>query len=224
MKKKIIFSSVATIIICLCLAVGATYALFTDVANVNISATSGKLDITATVDQASLEKYSLNVDRTNEATFTNGGTADFNAEGALVLDKVTPGDGVKFNINVDNSETNIAIQYKVIMVVEYDTNGTAEELDARKAMAAALVAKATVNGTEYTITGTANETDYILVPQGMDIGDIPVNVELPKETGNEAQNATVTVKFVIEAVQGNGVETESETVSETETETETETA
>lgn len=222
MKKKIIVTSVATIIVCLALVMGATYALFTDNAEVNIAATSGKVDIEAYVDQTSLEKYSLEVDRTAEDTFTNGGTADFNADGELVLDKVTPGDGVYFDIKIDN-DSNVAIQYNVKMIVVYDDTLTQEQVAANEAFANALVAKAKIGTTEYVINGTEKETGYVLVEQGEAIDSIKVNVELPKDTGNAAQGATVTVKFVIEAIQGNGIETTSETDTETETEVDTET-
>lgn len=235
MKKKIIISSVATIVICLSLILGSTYALFTDTANINIAATSAKVDIEAHIDQNSLKVYSLDVLQTatnaeGKNLFENGGTAAFDTEGNLVLDLVAPGDKVEFDIALDN-ESNIAIKYNVRMIVEYDATGlTQEKKDATEAFMAALVAKATINGTTYDITGTACETGFILVNQNADFDAIPVTVELPWQTGNEAQDsATVTVKFVIEVIQGNGEdlylngETETGTETEIETETETET-
>ena len=205
MKKKIVLSSVATIIVCLSLIIGSTYALFTDEASIDISAKSAKVDIEAYIDQNSLEKWSLDVDRTAEDSFTNGGTANF-VNSQLVLDRVSPGDGVKFNIVVENN-SNIAIKYNVQMVVDYDTTGlTQEQIAACQAFADALVAKATINGTTYDITGVGTETGFVLVPENTTIDSIPVTIELPWQTGNEAQDANVTVSFILVAIQGNGEE------------------
>ena len=45
MKKRIILSSVITMLLCLCMIGGATYALFTSETSVNIAVTSGKVKV-----------------------------------------------------------------------------------------------------------------------------------------------------------------------------------
>ena len=203
MKKKLIITSIMTIVVCLSLITGATFAYFTDSSEVGIAVNSAKVNVDATIAQNTLTKWSLTEDRTNEATFTNGGTATLTAEG-LELDLVSPGDGVKFQINIANG-SNIAIKYNVRMVIEFDKTGlTADEIAACEALAAALSASAKINGTDYKITGTEKETGFVSVSKNEAINAIDVTVELPKETGNAAQDASVTIKFVVEAVQGNG--------------------
>ena len=204
MKKKLIITSVMTIVVCLSLITGATFAYFTSQDDTSIAVSSAKVEITATIDQTSLEKWSLTVDRTAEDTFTNGGTATFNADGGLELELVSPGDGVAFDIAIDNG-SNIAIKYNVRMIAEVNTEGkTAEQIAAGEVLRDALVATAIIDGAEYAITGTECETGFISVDKDATIDSISVTVELPKETGNAAQDGSITIKFIVEAVQGNG--------------------
>ena len=217
MKKKLIITSAMTIVMCLALITGATFAYFTSRDETSIAVNSAKVNITATIDTTSLEKWSINEDRTNEATFTNGGTATLTADG-LELALVSPGDGVKFDILIDN-ESNISIKYNVRMVIEIDEEGkTADQIAACEALKNYLAAKAIIGNDEYAITGTACETGFVLVGAGVD-EVISVIVDFPALTTdqNDAQNASVTIKFVVEAVQGNGEYVEETTSSETET-------
>ena len=47
MKKKVLMSSIVTIVLCLTLIAGSTFALFTDKNEINIAVTSGEVDLTA---------------------------------------------------------------------------------------------------------------------------------------------------------------------------------
>ena len=47
MKKRLILSSIMSIILCFCLATGSAYALFTSESNVNVAVSYGKVDVTA---------------------------------------------------------------------------------------------------------------------------------------------------------------------------------
>jgi predicted ribosomally synthesized peptide with SipW-like signal peptide len=60
MKKrtKSLLAAFCTMALCGCLIAGSTYALFTDTANVDISVTSGKVDVEANVKDETLELYS----------------------------------------------------------------------------------------------------------------------------------------------------------------------
>jgi predicted ribosomally synthesized peptide with SipW-like signal peptide len=224
MKKKLIITSVMTIAVCLSLIAGSTFAYFTSTSKANIAATAAKVNVAASIDESTLELYSLDVKQTHiyngKKAFENMGTAEFDADGNLVLDRIAPGDKVKFNIAVDN-ESNITVKYNVKMVIKHETG------DNHKALADNLVVKATIANTTYTVTTTESELNqYVTVKPGADITAIPVSVELPKEVGNDAQEGVVSISFILEAVQGNGefgaaTSTETETATETETETET---
>ena len=47
MKKKVLLSSIATIMLCFCLIAGSTFALFTSQTEVNIAVTAGQVEMTA---------------------------------------------------------------------------------------------------------------------------------------------------------------------------------
>lgn len=57
MKKNIILSSVLTILLCVSLIAGSTFALFTSESSVNIAVTAGNVEVVATIDE-NLELYS----------------------------------------------------------------------------------------------------------------------------------------------------------------------
>ena len=105
MKKKTIFTSILTIIMCLSLMVGGTFAISTSESKVNVAVTSAKVNVTATIDQSSLQTKRL-----YDTTYTSGkdnmfgGEAFFTNEG-LTLSNVAEGDGVKFNIAIANEST-----------------------------------------------------------------------------------------------------------------------
>ena len=192
-KKKVILSSIMSIALCLSLIAGSTFALFTSTTQVNVAVTAGNVNVVATIDQESLKTYSLEVPQTS-GTFANGGTATFNSSSALVLNLVTPGDVAEFMMNVDN-QSDVGIKYRVRMYAEGN-------------LAPALVATATINGRDFSITQDENITLWqYVVPKG-EINDIKVSVAFPDADNNNDYNSatedySATVTIVIDAVQGN---------------------
>ena len=190
MKRKALLASLLTIVICLSIAAGATYALFTSTTDVNISATAATVDFVATIDDASLKLYSMDVAQTD--TFENGGTAILDDDSTLKLTNITPGDRVEFNINVVNN-SNVKVQYRV---------------------------KWTVDGELYSgLVATANDSAIANDVSAWTVLDIPENdaernttiaisIELPKAAGNEYQNKTATITLVVEAIQANATDSD----------------
>ena len=180
MKKRIILSSIITMLLCFCMIGGATYALFTSETSVNIAVTSGKVKVEAGIEN--LELYSMDVKQVE--FFENGGTAVYE-NGVLTLSNVTPGDKVEFDIVVKNT-SNIDIQYKVNWVVEGKLSevlvATANEEDL-----------ANVAWTKWSKDAAEKQQT------------IKVVVELPVEVGNDYQEQTANIKFTVEAVQANGI-------------------
>ena len=125
MKKKVLLSSIVTIVLCLTLIAGTTFALFTDTIEMNIAVTSGKVDLTANL--ANLNLYSVVASSNGNIVdefggkyvysapldeFANGGTVELNAEGnRLSLNRVTPGDKVEFDI-VGENDSDVIAQYR----------------------------------------------------------------------------------------------------------------
>ena len=192
MKKKTIVSSLLTIVLCLSLIAGSTYALFTSEDEINIAVASGKVNVVATILEDGMKTYSLDEEQA-AGKFANGGIADFaiNEEDGkvLTLDKMTPGDKVVFAIEITNN-SNVAMKYRVA----WDVSGE---------LAPALKATADGNSIE---NGASAWTPWA-IPVAEDGSDkvktIEVVVELPAETGNEYQEKSAKIAFTVEAVQGN---------------------
>ena len=202
MKKKVLLSSIVTIVLCLTLIAGTTFALFTDTIEMNIAVTSGKVDLTANL--ANLNRYSVVASATGNIVdefggkyvysapldeFANGGTADFNEEGVLVLDRVTPGDKVEFDI-VGENDSDVIAQYRYIIECVGDT----------KLMSGLVV---TINGTSYPVLSSYTSEWMELLPTTETIDTVHVAIELPVTAGNDYMEKATAIKVTVQAVQGN---------------------
>ena len=210
MKKKALITSILMVALCLCLIAGSTYALFTSKEELRIEVTAGNVEVTAEIDTA-LKTWSLGEDAATPRTdgsFANGGMAKVGTDGVLVLSNMTPGDSVKFTINVENKST-VAVRYNVKAETKA-VDGASVDLTG------ALVCVATINGVDYTMSktqGAAFETgwfDSVTAPDGVggEIKDITVTLSFPNglpDHDNDFKNGKANITFVVEAVQGNGI-------------------
>ncbi len=204
MKKRVLLTSVVTIILCLCLIAGSTYALFTSSTSASMVVQSATVSVSAAVEN--LKVYSLTDDKdkkddagewifeacqvqNNKGSFINGGTVIL-AGNSLALDRMSPGDKVTFTITVTNG-SNIATQCRVI---------TSKDIKLANGQQAP-------DGLIVTYVPSAN----MKVDQGWFVmdgttGTITVTVELPVTHGNAYQNMHADLSVLIEAVQANGVD------------------
>lgn len=189
-KKNVIFSAVLSIALCAALLAGSTFAYFTASSKVNIAVTSGKVDVVATADGLklwsleSIDPSSLTgteVERTNDGTFINGGTAAMDG-GDLKLDGITAGDRVSFNITIKNN-SNINVKYRVVVSASYD-EGLFNELE--------------MSFGEY--KGKFISVWKNLAPRS-EVETLDCSVGLPAES--TVQGKSCTVMFTVEAVQSN---------------------
>ncbi len=186
-KKKIIISSILSLVLFLSFSVGVAFALFISKSKVNIAVTSGKIEVFATIDENSIEtkqlyeEYKIGTDYiSKDATVSIDG-------GNIVLDKIIPGDGVKFEINVQN-KSNVAIKYRT--VITNVGNGSMNGL------------VVTINGKEY--SGNKVNSNWLLIGAGDMISNIPVSIELFDNKDNDLyQDVTTNIEVTVEAVQGN---------------------
>ncbi|MBQ6980765.1 MAG: hypothetical protein IJQ07_09055 [Clostridia bacterium] len=231
-KKKTLLSAVLAIVLCMSLIAGSTFALFTSESKVNIAVTSGKVEVNAEIKGLTL--YSATTENTDSVAgtiasgnhagtyyyesvspnFTNGGTAVLSDEnGTLTLDRVTPGDKVNFNVGIAN-ESNVNIKYRVLVTV---TSG----LKLFNAL------KVKIDGTS--LTGVSRTGAWTSLAANGNISDIPVEIYLPIEAGNEYQNLSTAMIISVEAVQSNAktvdgaLTAEVAAVAEEKTEVNTET-
>ncbi|MBE6691517.1 MAG: hypothetical protein E7590_09645 [Ruminococcaceae bacterium] len=208
MKKKVLITSILTIVVCLCLIVGSTFALFTSESELNIAVTAGKVEMIANLETFQL--FSVEADENgaevdeNGNTYTyqlqqdkflNGGTAVYE-NGVLTLDKITPGDKISFTLTGTNN-SNVLTNYRWSLVC---TDGFA-------LMSGLIV---TIDGVQYeSLAKYITAWDELAANTAMD--SVELSIELPVAAGNEYQELSTSIRILVEAVQSNGiVEDESE--------------
>lgn len=199
MKRNVIISAFLAIALCMSVIAGATFALFTSNAKVNLSITSATVKVSADVENLKLYSTTEVNPATNKGkkqdltgnTFLLGGTANF-TDGVLTLDRLAPGDGVTFDIKLTN-KSNIDVKYRVV-IGEATGGDLADALDI------------TVNGDKY--EGAIN-TEWNEVAANADIPSVPVKVELPVAADNDYAEKTVSLDITVEVVQASIKNTES---------------
>lgn len=112
MKKKTLLLSILSIVMCLSLTVGGTFALFTSKSNVNVAVTSGTVDVTASITDT---VYSFD----SRLTEASNCTYVINADGGLDINQMVPGDSIKATLSIVNN-SNVAIQYRINTAVSGD--------------------------------------------------------------------------------------------------------
>lgn len=188
-KRNVLLTAALTIMLCVSLIAGATFALFTSESKVNIAVTSGKVDVVATVDESSVWTKDL-----NDADYIEGegnmyeATVNFGNDG-LTITEMVPGDAIKFNIAVEN-RSDVTIKYRTIIACESDDGFFAG-------------LKVTINGEEY--IGETKVSNYEELNVGSEPIKVPVSIELTKDATNDCQGKTLKVSYKVEAIQGNAV-------------------
>lgn len=221
MKKKILLSSMVTIVLCLCLIAGSTFALFTSEAEMNIAITSGNVELTASIDAVDLysvrpvqagetaevidEKQAGYVyEQQQNGTFANGGTAALVNGNELTLSRITPGDKVVINVaSLNTSDVTIKARY------------TVEVLSGEELARGLVITLKDANGNVIdTLVGLDSFiSTWETLAAGEQLAATKLEIELPVDAGNEyqhnailAQNPNyngVSINILIEAVQGN---------------------
>ena len=185
MKRKIILSSILSIVICLSLIAGSTLALFTSTSSVNIAVNSAKVDVKAVI--GNIELYSLDVLQPG-MTFENGGTAALSGSD-ITLTNITPGDMIKFPIIADNHST-VKIKYSVTV-------------HADGPLAPYLNSTITIGETEYKLEPGTATTPWVTVYPGEDIDPVKVSILLPVEFEDQSLE-TAKLSVTLNAIQYNG--------------------
>ncbi len=193
MKRKVILTSVVTIVLCLCILTGSTFALFTSKDTVNIAVTAGKVQMTAEIDASSVDYYTVRtingVDTTtysSKTSFENGGVAEI-ASGTIDILRMAPGDKLDFTINLTNG-SNIDIKYCVV----WTFNNTAAGITNAQGynLHDVLEVYGEKTWTEWKATEAKTRTTEVIV-------------HLPDEVGNTHQEAGASITFTVYAIQGN---------------------
>ena len=210
MKTKILLVSILTILLCISVIAGSTYALFTTQTDVNIAVGAAKLAVTADIDEETLETKSFGeAVFTDDGTFSNGGTAGFNDEtGALEVEAITPGDALTFEIIVENTG-DIDVAYTVEWDTAYNTANPVP--DGKTDMFSTLkfdVRAKGENGAEGKVFSDTNGAVYhALGDRNNPTTTFVVIVEFENGANNDQfQNAVASINFTVKTVQYNGID------------------
>ncbi len=208
-RSKIVLSAVLSIVLCLSVITGATFALFTSDSNVNLAITSGKVDIVATLENLSVyspkeitydfaANAAMVTDDTNAAdtetnTFKNGGTAVLTDEKQLSVDLMTPGDKVNVDLVLQNN-SDVHIKYQVVVAA---TSGTKllDKLDVTFGDG-----ESAINGT---FTGAAIDSGWLDLAANAPIKTIPISILLNLNAGADYESEKTSLSVTVRAVQGN---------------------
>lgn len=217
MKKKALLSSILTIVLCLSLIAGSTFALFTSETTVDIEVDAGRVNIEAGLTTPVL--YSVQPDAAGTefdengktykyveqtGTFANGGTATLDASnGVISLVNVTPGDKITFKLTGTNtSDVAVQYRYKIECIEGYDLmSGFVMTVEEVKYASMA----------EYT-----SEWNPLVVGENITENNeegIQLALELPVSAGNEFQELDAKIKISVEAVQNNADVSDTDTTT-----------
>ena len=240
-RKRVLLLSTAVILICMCVIVGATYALFTDGETVVNHLSSGNLDIK--FERTYLEYSVLNDEgvmivktHTDIVDFTETNSATANVFGITEDRKIVPGSHIKatFKVSHDRDEddskvdSNVAFDYKVfIKLKDYSGNHLADQLyvsvydgDNNVVVYREKLSSARFDPTDpgyfHVFSGNqvklSEEENFTILIEFENIST--------DKTNNLAQDQTVYFDLVVEAQQNVPNPIETETTPETESESE----
>ncbi len=191
MKKKALITSILSIVACLCLMTGATFALFTSTSTVNIAVSSGGVEVTAKVNVDSVKYKTLTVTSWTDATdgvttFDGIGSKATVTEDKVKLENVVPGDSLKFEVVINNAST---VAVKTRTVIENDVSkdtGLFELLEVK------------VDDRDF---NDAVVSDWETINPGSADVIVPVEIVFPESATKQGTSCEIVV--LVEAVQGN---------------------
>ena len=190
-RKNFIVSSILTIAMCVSMIVGSTFALFTSESKVNIAVSSGKVEVKASVEN--FEYKTLTKDWTSVVDNTTefdglGGSATLVGD-VLTLDKIVPGDAVKFDVKVTN-ESDVTVKYRTAV------RNLSEDATLFNAL------EVSVNDEDFTFSKISSWA--VLDPAVSDVGTISLVIEFPETAeGQELMGKSANILVSVEAIQGN---------------------
>lgn len=199
-KKRVLLLALTTIGICSTFMVGGTYALFTSESKTNVTVTSGKVDLKATISEFKTlspetivdgvgSNYQKGTETTEEGTskysFVNGGYASLK-DNQITLDNITPGDKVTFKVTLNNEST-VNIKYRTSIKNEGDDSKLFDVLKVN-------IGKSTSKTSYWTSLAANNQPE---------VTELECSIEMPASLDNDYAGLSAQIAFTVEAVQGN---------------------
>ena len=184
----IILTSVLTVVLCLSLIVGSTFAMFASNTSTNIAVTSGKVEVTASIADFNMftrDEHGARVD----GEWLSGEASE--KDGEITLSNMAPYDGVTFDIAVVSSSS-VAIKWQVQLVFDGDTQ-LCNALDVD------------IDGVELIDTESARASNWTLLPSDgseQAVATLTVRIEL-QDSDKIAEGKSCSISVIVFAVQAN---------------------
>ena len=207
MKKRILLTSVCSILLCFCLITGATYALFTSESKVNVAVTTGKVDVVAVAENFKLYSGEWNEETGQYDSVLQDGylfatSGQVLVEGnEITIDGMVPMDKLTFDIVIKNS-SNVDVKYQTIFTLKESLTDV-NLLD---------VLEVNVEEPSKTLTTVKSGNSVIsnwvkLSPkqegEEQTVTTLNVTVYLPEDTTNMYQDLTANFTYSLTAIQQN---------------------
>lgn len=197
MKKRLILSSIMSIILCFCLATGSAYALFTSESNVNVAVSYGKVDVTAKAENfktysASWNEATKSYESVEQSslTFATLGTVTVN-NNDIVINNMAPMDKLTFDIIIENNSSILAKYQTIFTVSEELTDTLVVELENENQSIEMVNLTNSVASKWFTINPSDNKQ----------LDKISVTILLPENVTN--MDVTGSISYTVKAIQGN---------------------
>ena len=207
-------TSLATIAMSASLAVGGTYALFTDKADVNVAVSSGSVDVMATVENAkvysgvwnntlgdyeSVEQadltFSNDVDGTPSVEFTSN---------TLKIEKMTPMDKVTFDIRIQNGSTVKASYQTVVSLVD--------GIELFSGLKVSIGDYDPYDGMTAYSPWAELPTSDVVVPVSIELPNRGFNADTWESENNKYMGKSCEISYGVRTVQGNAYVSDAGTV------------
>lgn len=212
-KITVLISAIAVIVVCLAVAVGATFAVLANDTRISIPLKGANLDIDASI--TSYELYSAQaaadgdmtvggakykyVSRGKSDTFANGGTATISSDSAIALDKISAGDKLMFGIELKNN-SEVAAKYSVnFTLADQQTNKLFDNMDISVKLGDGEEQIVSAFRTDDTAHKSAR-TDWRELEKG-ESDSITIGIALPVTAGNDVQKLSANILCTLSAVQ-----------------------
>ncbi len=194
-NKKVILSSILSLVLCLSLLAGGTFALFTSESQSNIAVNAADVEVVATLSNFATETK-LNPEFKGTTTFENNGTVNYDVvTNKLTLDAMSPGDLVKFDVNIEN-KSNIDVSYRVKVTYAGELGDVLE---------AYITLPDSTAETKTKLTSTDIATEWLNFDNGNTV-TLPMSIELPYTVGNAYERKSAEIVVSVQAVQKNATD------------------
>ena len=217
-RKRVLLVSGSVILLCMAIIVGTTWALFTDVENVENHLQAGKLNLTLTRTKLSglaldaSTGYLVDFEDLQQVGFTDTTTEENNvfqitpkAEPQITYDtKVVPGTKYVATMQISNNKTNSDTAFGYWVEIDYDE--TASNADFAKQVEVIVTPKGRtgIKATAEAGLKVGNDGQPIAVVAKGETAEFTVSVEFKNVTNSEndkAQGKNVEFDLIVHAVQ-----------------------